>query len=148
MPLPPLNPAGDLPPGVHHATVSDVLARFGAPSARRRLIGLRLQKILSLLNSTGHVARLLVFGSFVSDKEEPNDLDLFLVMEDSFDLSTVSGAARLVFDHAGAQSHFGASIFWVRRLACFPTEAEMVEGWGIKRDGTTRGIIEIERDTP
>ena len=87
-----------------------------------------------------------MFGSFVTTKPEPNDVDVFLVLEDGFDLSAVTGEARLLFDHAVAQSHFGASIFWLRRSACLPTEEEMVAGWGLKRDGMHRGVIEIERD--
>ena len=89
--------------------------------------------------------RVIVFGSFVSDKEAPHDIDLFLVMEDSFDLSLVTGEAKLLFEHAVAQSHFGASIFWSRRASCFPSEEEMVAGWGLKRDGTVRGLVEVER---
>ena len=146
MTLPPLTPAGDLPTGVHRASATEVIERFGTVSQMRRLVGMRLERILALLAGTGQVARAIIFGSFVSDKPSPNDVDLFLVMEDSFDLTAVSGEARLLFDHAVAQSHFGASIFWVRRLACFPSEEEMVEGWALKRDGTSRGIIELEKE--
>jgi hypothetical protein len=64
-------------------------------------------------------------------------------MEDTFTLDLVAGEARLVFDNAFAQAHFGASVFWVRRCACFPSEAEMVSGWGLKRGGDYRGIAEI-----
>lgn len=142
----PLTPAGDLPPGVHRATAAEVIERFGAVNSIRRLVGLRLERIRALLAGAGHVARTIVFGSFVSDKANPNDVDVFLVMEDSFDLAAVSGEACLLFDHAVAQSHFGASIFWVRRLACFPSEEEMVAGWALKRDGTSRGIVELEKE--
>ena len=146
MALPPLTPAGDLPPGVHRASAAEIIERFGAANPVRRLVSMRLERILALLAGAGHVARAIIFGSFVSDISSPNDVDLFLVMEDSFDLAAVSGEARLLFDHAVAQSHFGASIFWVRRLACFPSEEEMVAGWALKRDGTSRGIVELEKE--
>jgi hypothetical protein len=107
---------------------------------------MRLQRVLSFAAETGHVARAIIFGSFLSDKAEPNDVDLFLVMDDSFDLSKVSGEARLVFNHSVAQSHFGASVFWVRRASCFPSESDMVTGWSLKRDGTKRGIVEISKE--
>jgi len=60
-----------------------------------------------------------------------------------FDLDQVVGEARLVFDHSAAQAHFGASIFWLRQLAAFPSEEEAVLGWQLKRDGTRRGIVEV-----
>ena len=146
MPIPVLNAAGDLPLGVHACSQSELLERFGAVSARRSLIGMRLKRVLALVADSGQVARTIVFGSFVSDKPEPNDVDLFLVMEDTFDLAKVSGEARLVFDHSAAQAHFGASIFWVRRASCFPSEAEMVSGWSLKRDGSARGIVELMKE--
>jgi len=96
------------------------------------------------VTATGHLKRFIVFGSFVTATPEPNDVDLFLVMDDTFDLSQVTGEARLVFDHPAAQAHFGASIFWLRRLAALPNEDEAVLGWQVKRDGTRRGIVEVE----
>jgi hypothetical protein len=146
VPVPPLNAAGDLPEGVHRCTQQDVIERFGAATARRRIIGMRLQRVLDLASESGHLARAIIFGSFLTDKAEPNDVDLFLVMDDPFDLTQVSGEARLVFDHAAAQAHFGASVFWVRRASCYPSENDMVTGWSQKRDGTTRGIVDILKE--
>jgi hypothetical protein len=40
-------------------------------------------------------------------------------------------------------AYFGASIFWVRRMAALGGEAVAIEDWQIKRDGTRRGIVEI-----
>ena len=72
----------------------------------------------------------MVFGSFVTDKPEPNDLDVFLLMEDTFDASTVEGETRLLFDHAAAQATFGASVFWLRRLAAWEGEATSAAATG------------------
>ena len=81
-------------------------------------------------------------------KPEPNDVDVFLLMDDTFDLSQVRTEARLVFDHPAAQAHFGASIFWMRQLAALPNEEEAVLGWQLKRDGTRRGIVELTEAQP
>jgi hypothetical protein len=96
-----------------------------------------------LAAATGHLARFVVFGSFVPDKPEPNDVDVLLVMDDAFDADTLQGESALLFDHAAADAHFGASVFWVRRLAAFGGEQAMVEYWQAKRGGGRRGIIEI-----
>ena len=141
--IPRFNDEGDLPPGVHQATLEEVLARFGCASLGRRVVGSRLQKIHHLASETGHLARCVVFGSFVTDKNEPNDVDLILVMDDSFDVGFVTGEAALLFDHQVADSHFGASVFWVRRLAAFGGEQAMIEFWQRRRDGRLRGIVEI-----
>ncbi len=86
---------------------------------------------------------MIVFGSFVTDKEEPNDVDVVIIMDDSFDPDQLSGEAKLVFDHSAAQSHFGASVFWVRRFAIFGDPQTFIDDWQIKRDRRRRGIIEI-----
>ena len=92
------------------------------------------------------MARFVVFGSFVSAKREPADVDVFLLMEDTFDMGQLTGEARVLFDHAAAQAHFGASVFWLRRLAALGGEEQTIAGWQIKRDGTCRGIIEIVKE--
>ncbi|MCC7003330.1 MAG: hypothetical protein IT357_14320 [Gemmatimonadaceae bacterium] len=87
--------------------------------------------------------RFIVFGSFVTNRPEPNDVDVFLVMDDTFDLSQLKGEVVLVFDHPAAQAHVGASIFWLRQEAALPTEEDAVRSWQRKRDGASRGIVEI-----
>jgi hypothetical protein len=148
LPRPPFHAVGDLPPGVHRATLREVRARFGMGSPRRAAVATRLDRIDRLARSTGHLARLVVFGSFVTDRPEPNDVDLFLLMEDSFGVGSLVGEARLVFDHSAADAHFGASVFWTRRLAAFGGERAAVEFWQTKRDGGLRGIVEIESESP
>jgi len=148
VPLPAFTNSGDLPPGVHRATLREALERFGTGSPRRQVMALRLEGLYQLAMTTGHVARFVVFGSFVTDKAEPNDVDLFMLMSDAFDVGQVTGQARLLFDHAIAQSHFGASVFWLRRLAALGGEQKAIEDWQIKRDGSQRGIVEIVPETP
>lgn len=89
------------------------------------------------------MARFVVFGSFITAKREPNDIDVFMIMDDDFEVERVVGEVRLLFDHATAQAHFGCSVFWIRRLAALGGEQAAIEDWQIKRDGTQRGIVEI-----
>jgi hypothetical protein len=102
-----------------------------------------LQRIFDIASATGHLARFIVFGSFITTKDNPNDVDVFLLMDDAFDVSLLHGEPRLVFEHSAAQAHFGCSIFWLRRLAAFGGEEAAVAQWQIKRDGNRRGIVEI-----
>ncbi|HEY7319370.1 MAG TPA: hypothetical protein VIE89_17530 [Candidatus Binatia bacterium] len=141
--LPPLGKDGDLPIGVYPASLRETIRRFGEGSRQRVAVAQRLGRIYRLAIGTGQVARFVVFGSFVSAKGEPADVDVFLLMRDSFDVGRVSGEARVLFDHAAAQAHFGASVFWLRRVAALGGEEQTIAGWQIKRDGTRRGIIEI-----
>ena len=141
--LPSFGKDGDLPPGIYRTTLRDALRRFGKGSRQRVAVAQRLERIYRVSTGTGQLARFVVFGSFVSAKREPADVDVFLPMEDTFDMGQLTGEARVLFDHAAAQAHFGASVFWLRRLAALGGEEQAIVGWQIKRDGTFRGIIEI-----
>lgn len=143
MALPSLTASGDLPQGVHPTSLREAISRFGVGSLRRRFVAQRLERIYRIVSGTGHLARFIVFGSFVTGKPEPNDVDVFLLMDDNFDVAKLIGEARLLFEYAAADAHFGASVFWVRRLAALGGEQETIEYWQIKRDGTKRGIVEI-----
>ena len=107
------------------------------------MVGLRLARIYQLADASGYLARFIVFGSFVTAKASPNDVDIFLLMEDSFDVSRLSGEPRLLFDHNAAQAHFGASVFWLRRIAALEGEQAAVEYWQVTRGGGKRGIVEV-----
>lgn len=146
MSLPPFTGVGDLPPGVYRASLREVLDRFGAGSRQRMAVAERLERVYRLVRATGQLARFVVFGSFVTDKVEPHDVDVFLVMDDMFDAGTLSNETALVFDHAAADAHFGASVFWIRRLAAFGGEQAAVEYWQVKREGGHRGIVEITEE--
>jgi len=148
MPLPPFTDVGDLPVGVHRASLQEVLDRFGAGSPQRAGVADRLERLYRLAGATGQLARFAVFGSFVTDKPDPNDVDVFLVMDDAFDAAKVRGEAALVFDHAAADAHFGASVFWVRRLTALGGEQTAIEYWQVKRGGGRRGIVEIVKELP
>jgi len=59
-------------------------------------------------------------------------------------MGSLVGEGRLLFvNHGTAQDHFGASVFWMRRMAAIGGEQAAIEDWQIKRDGTERGIVEI-----
>lgn len=148
MSFPLFTKTGELPPGIHQATLQETLARFGSESSRRKTLALRLARIYRIASETGHLARFVVFGSFVTARPEPNDVDVFMIMEDTFDMSLLRGASRLLFEHAAAQAHFGCSVFWVRRLAALGGEQATLEHWQIKRDGSRRGIVEIIAEGP
>ena len=134
---------GDLPVGVYQATLAEVVERFGRGTLQRRIVAQRLTRIYDLAHSTGQVARFIIYGSFVTAAPSPNDVDIFLLMEDTFDKSRTSGETATIFDHLTAENNVGASIFWMRRLSILDSEQELIEHWQIKRNKTRRGIVEV-----
>lgn len=147
MPLPPFSSSGDLPVGVHLAALPEIRARLGTETHQRRRLFLRLERIVGVARDTGHLSRMVLFGSFVTTKADPNDVDVFLLMADTFDVSAVMHESLLLFDHLAAQAHFGASVFWLRQMAALEGEQAAVEYWQVRRDGQLRGIVEIDLET-
>jgi hypothetical protein len=145
MAIPSLNNDGELPPGIWPAAIDEVLYRFGEPATRQRIeVTDRLRRIWSAAASTGELQSVLVFGSYVTDKPEPNDVDVILIMKDAFRPIGWPAGVMELFDHAVADSAFGASVFWIRPgLLILDTIEEFKNRWQRTRAGHDRGIVEI-----
>src|SRR6266545_4770739 len=144
MALPDFTVAGDLPPGHYPATLEEVVARFGGRTPQRQAVTARLQRIYQLAVATGFLDRLVIFGSYVSDKAEPNDVDVILVMRNDFRTEICPADSAVLLEHARADEELGASIFWVRPdMLLGETLEQFLAHWQRKRDGTRRGIVEI-----
>jgi hypothetical protein len=100
MPLPDFNNDGDLPPGIHRAAWSEVMARFGGGAGQREACTRRLAHVYELARRTGCLQRFVIFGSFVTAKANPNDADVILIMNDAFRLENCPMESRALFDHA------------------------------------------------
>lgn len=77
--IPPFDEQGNLPPGMHQATWEEVIERLGWNPQREPLLA-GLQKALDDLKAAG-CTRAWLNGSFVTDKNYPNDFDLCWDME-------------------------------------------------------------------
>ncbi len=141
--LPPLNENGELPPGVHEASWSDIERRFGRSEARARAFA-KLKQVHELAARTGALRNFYAFGSFVSAAPHPRDVDVFLVMDRSFRLEDCPEESRPLFSHLEAQARHGVTVFWTREgvLGATATQA-LLRAWQTTRDGKIRGIVEI-----
>ena len=144
MPLPNLNHEGELPEGIHPATIDEVLSQFGGGTERRMIATEHLKRIYELAKETEYLQQLLIFGSYITSKPKPNDIDVVLIFDDDFDMAACSEEVKKLLNHQQAATEFGASVFWIRPSLLFlETLDEFIAGWQVKRDGTRRGIIEV-----
>lgn len=84
--LPKFGKSGNLPKGVHKTTLDEIRNTFGIGSAKRKWLIRNLEEIIKLAKSTGKLERVIIWGSFVSNKELPQDVDLLLIMKDNFEI--------------------------------------------------------------
>jgi hypothetical protein len=69
---------GELPLGVHLADWEEFRARFCGSSPRRLWLSGRLRTLLELASANGKLRRVFIWGSFVTAKFAPKDLDILL----------------------------------------------------------------------
>lgn len=81
--IPHFNEDGYLPPGIHPATVEEIATRFGQESELRQVQMESLRWLVELAQRAG-VQGIVVNGSFVTDKLEPNDVDCVLLIGADF----------------------------------------------------------------
>ncbi len=84
--IPPLED-GALPDGIHDCTVAEVEAAFGRfqRSDHRITLTERLKAYLADAARSGIVVAVLIDGSYVTAKEEPEDIDLIVVRRPEVD---------------------------------------------------------------
>jgi hypothetical protein len=141
--LPEFNSDGDLPEGVYRATEAEVFERFTTSSARRRWLGDRLRDVMSLAKTTGQLSRLFLWGSVVTNKETPNDIDVLLIMAADFDVEVLPGRCRMLFDHVQARLHFHADVFWSKESIGEAALLLWLDTYQTSRDLKRRGIVEV-----
>ena len=147
MPLPELDRFGDLPVGVHQASLEEVIARFGHGTPQRQLVAMRLLRIYDVARGTGKLERFVIFGSYVTAKPNPNDVDIILIMRDDFRERECDEETAPVFHHLRAQAELGASVFWTAPCGVLlETVDQFIEHWQVKRDHSRHGIVEVIRE--
>ena len=112
--LPKLTDAGELPPGVHAADWREFESRFGGSSLRRVWLLGRLRSLIELAATSGQLRRCFVWGSFVTAKPAPGDLDVLLIMSEEFEVDRLTSPAQDAFDATLAKLRFEADVFRAR----------------------------------
>ena len=85
-----MNELGYLPPGVHVASLDEVIARFGVGNEQRQAQGESLRWLLPICRQAG-ISRMLINGSFVTARDEPMDVDIALLQGPAY--SAISDSA-------------------------------------------------------
>jgi hypothetical protein len=93
--IPDFRDDGYLPEGLYRATEAEVTFRFGSTSRQRRRLVLRLRRWISLARQIG-ATRLLIDGSFVTAKTEPNDIDSVILLPRDFRRRIASGSEAAI----------------------------------------------------
>lgn len=143
--LPAYTERGSLPPGIHRTSPQEIEARYGRlqRTARRPQLVTLLREFVAEVRQCRWIRRLFLAGSFVTAKDEPNDIDVLLVFERDADFTTLLPHEYNVLYQRGALRRFGPAL----DLHVVEAESEAMERllrfFQRDRNGNTVGIVEV-----
>lgn len=142
--IPEFTEDGLLPPGVHRAALVEIEERFAdASSSRQRLkLFASIVELVQEATSTEFVERILLAGSFVTTKPEPNDFDCLIALGKSVFGRELRPFEYCIVSRRRARKAFGGDVF------AFAEDSQAFRGYfeffQKNRDGTRVGMLEIE----
>ncbi len=119
-------------------------SRFGIFSPRRLWLSARFRTLIDLAATTGKLRRVFIWGSFVTSKPEPNDIDVLLIMNEDFEVEKAGIESQGVFDFVRARLMFGSDVFWARISIGEQTLDLWLDTYQVSRTFRKRGIVELE----
>lgn len=139
--IPEFRDDGYLPEGLDLATEAEVTFRFGSGSRRRRRLALRFRRWLELSRLTS-AQRFLVDGSFVTAKEEPNDVDAVVLLADDYEHQVLTGVDAALQLEEMLLTRRPEEIFAAEDIEDWN---DWVEFFGRTReaDGRRKGLVEV-----
>jgi len=93
---------------------------------------------------TGELRRIFVWGSFVTAKAVPRDLDILLIMDEDFEVERIPVLAQVVFNSVQAKLLFESDVFWARSSIGEDVLRLWLETYQNSRSFRKRGIVELE----
>ena len=133
---------GYLPEGIYLTTEAQVTFRFGALNRRRRRLILRVRRWVALARQVGAI-RLLIDGSFVTSKDEPNDIDAVILLPSDFEHQIEEGIEAALELEEMLLTRRPEEIFAAEDEADWE---DWIEFFSRTReaDGRRKGLVEIE----
>jgi predicted nucleotidyltransferase len=126
------------------ASVQEIATRFGTSTPRRQFLFRQLQNLINRLRAVGGVKQVFLFGSFVTGKASPNDIDLLVVMNGMFSTANLSSQDLDIFQHDLCRIRFHADLFWVTEAVGADRIEDLLDVFSRDRDGRPQSIIEVQ----
>ena len=126
------------------ASLDDLRIRFGTSTPRRQFLCRQLEIVIDQLRVTRSLKQVYLFGSFVSGKASPNDIDLLVVMNAGFSTTQLSGKALELFQHDLCRIRYHADLFWVTEAVSRASIEELLEVFSRDREGRAQSVIKVK----
>lgn len=143
--IPAFTDRGTLPHGIHPATMEEIRARFARfrRSDRRIRLFNCFAAYVEAARTTHVVVHLYLVGSYVTNKDEPNDIDLLIIFSEEIVFQRIRPAEYNLIHKNGIRRVFGSSIDAQPVQANSPLAEEMLQFFQSDREGEPIGIVEV-----
>jgi hypothetical protein len=140
--IPDFDTNGNLPPGVHKASLAEVEHRF-AHNATRKALFVGLARVVAIL-SEAKCPEVHLDGSYITTKEEPDDYDLCF---EPTGLKATEELRKFLSNKEGRKTEYLGDIFV--RMPEPPYYVDHVTHWQKdgRNDDIIKGILKIELRT-
>jgi hypothetical protein len=144
MAIPSFGDDGFLPPGIHTAALHEMSVRFAPGGVYRAELTARLESVVAAAMRCPTAKRVLLWGSYVTIKAEPGDLDYSVVVSVDHARTEIGEADRRYLIPFEARRHFNADpAFLIVRDYPLEYYIERLDFMCRRHDGRPRGIVEI-----
>jgi predicted nucleotidyltransferase len=126
------------------ASLDELRIRFGTSTPRRQFLFRQLEIVIDQLLITRSVKQIYLFGSFVSGKASPNDVDLLVVMNAGFSTTQLGGKVLELFQHDVCRIRYQADLFWVTEVVGNARIEDLLEVFSRDREGRAQSVIEVK----
>jgi hypothetical protein len=145
--LPEFDFDGDLPAGLHSATLVDLERRFGRFMISDRRVALfeKFKQMVEMAKASGIVEKIIVGGSFVTAKPDPNDIDLVIVLSKDIDFDTLAPSQYVITDRDALRRVFrGGDLDVIVVRESTKRMQTAIEFFQTNRDNKEVGIVEVK----
>lgn len=140
MSIPPLQINGELPPGEHHATLDEIELVYGSTNDRRKLL-MRGLRDAALQFAHAGVKTIWINGSFVTDKDMPNDIDGCWAYSSSVVIDSVD-PVFLRCSRQAMKEKFGLD-FFIAHIIEAASGLPFPKFFQVNRNGDPKGILVV-----
>ncbi len=120
----------------------DFKKQFGTPTERRVELYEVFEEWLHIAQSTMMLQQVWVFGSFVTKKPGPNDLDIVALFASGFDAAAVPVTLRHWFDHELCREVHEIDLFTMKETTLPQVRTMILETFGRDRE-RQESIVEV-----
>jgi hypothetical protein len=146
--IPRFTEEGLLPPGVHETGIDELREKMAWSRKRRELLE-GLEEALELMASCG-VVRAYLDGSFVTDKDRPNDIDGCFDLEEDAAAEDLGRLAPIfppgISNRVEAKRRFGVDFFPAASTE-LGSGQPFLRFFQTDREGRERGVLSVELRT-